>query len=69
MQRLLRFAGQLDHNEIRLRIKIVFARCIDYPDVPLFFGLLIRERLINLAFFQIFAVLILNAEDKSIIFP
>ena len=68
LQCFVRFTGQLDENEIGLGIEIVFAGFIDHSEIALSGSLLIRDYLVDLAFLQILAILVLHAKPKPIIF-
>ena len=66
-QRLLRLARQLDENEIGLRIEIIFTGFVNHSEITFFCPLFIRDDLIDLAFFQILAILVVHAKRKPII--
>ena len=64
-QRLFRFARKTDWNEVRLRVEIVFSRFINHPNVTILSSGLVCQDLINLAYLQVFAALILDTNHES----
>src|SRR4030042_2027360 len=66
-QGLLGLGRQFDENEIGRWIEVVLSGLVDHPQIPLPLRILIRDNHVDLALLQVLAVLVLDAQGKSVV--
>jgi len=67
-QGLLGFLRQVYMDKIGSGVEIIFAGFVNDPDIPLGFRLFIEKFLIYLTYLQIIAILVLNTQNKLLLF-